>query len=133
MTENAESQLRAAAAAWDRAMVGNDADQIARYLADEWVIVGSDGSLSDRDTFLALVRDGRLTHHTMTTDDAEVRIYGAVGVLIARGISAGSFDGRSFSEIERQSNVFVNRAGEWRCVLTHLSRIQEPATPVGAP
>jgi ketosteroid isomerase-like protein len=129
MSGSAEAELLAVAAAWDRAMVGNDADEIGRYIADEWVIVGTDGSQTDRASFLSVIRDGRLTHHTMTTVDAEVRVYGAVGVLRARGVSAGSFDGHAFTEVERQSNVFVNRDGEWRCVLTHLSRIVEPGTP----
>ena len=42
---------------------------------------------------------------------------------VARGVSAGAFDGRPFEEVERQSNVFVKRDGAWQCVLTHLSKI----------
>ena len=120
---HAETELLTTAAAWDRAMVGNDADEIARFMADEWVIIGSDGKCSGKSEFLAHIRNGRLTHHTMTTEDADVRIYNGVGVLIARGISAGHYDGQPFHEIERQSNVFVKRDGAWRCVLTHLSQL----------
>ncbi len=123
MTGAAESELRAAAAAWDRAMVTNDADAIGAFMAEEWIIIGSDGRRTDRDGFLAQVREGRLTHDVMTSEDVEVRLYDDVGVLVARGISAGRFDGHAFREEERQSNVFVRRSGRWRCVLTHLSRL----------
>ena len=119
----AEAEIRATAAAWDRAMIGNDAGEIGRFMAPEWVITGSDGKSSGKAEFLEQIRDGRLTHHTMTTEDASVRIYESVGVVTARGVSAGHYEGRPFHEIERQSNVFVKRQGAWRCVLTHLSRI----------
>jgi ketosteroid isomerase-like protein len=119
-----EAEVRAAAAAWDLAMVGNDADAIGRFMADEWVIVGSDGRVSDKRQFLAQISEGRLTHHTMTTEQAEVRMYGATAVLIATGVSAGHYDGHAFEERERQSNVFVQHDGAWKCVLTHLSRLE---------
>ena len=90
--EPTEAGLRATAAAWDRAMVENDAD---------------------------------------ATEEAQVRIYGVVGVLVAQGISGGRFEGQPFRVAERQSNVFVHEAGEWRCVLTHLSPL--PTAPSELP
>ncbi|MGH9779926.1 MAG: nuclear transport factor 2 family protein, partial [Candidatus Acidiferrales bacterium] len=36
--------------AWDRAMVENDAEAIGRYMADDWVIIGSDGRVGDKAT-----------------------------------------------------------------------------------
>jgi ketosteroid isomerase-like protein len=121
MTPGTEVGPRAAAAAWDQAMVSNDADAIGHFMAADWQIIGADGGITDRATFLAQIREGRLSHDTMTTEDATVRIYGSVAVLVARGVSAGRFDGRPFRVVERQSNVFVHEAGVWRCVLTHLS------------
>jgi len=117
-------QLAAMAAAWDRAMISNDPQAIGRFMADDWLIVGSDGGTTDKPTFLEQVRSGRLTHDTMTTTDIEVRQYGDVGVLLATGVSAGTFQGHRFREHERQSNVFVRTNGDWRCVLTHLSRLE---------
>jgi hypothetical protein len=47
---------------WDRAMVHNDPDAIGRYMADDWTIVGPDGSMSDKATFLGLIESGALSH-----------------------------------------------------------------------
>ena len=118
-----EVEVRERARAWDRAMISNDADAIGLFMADEWVSVGSDGHVTDRAAFLEQIRSGRLTHFVMTTEDAQVTVYNDVATLVARGVSAGHYDGREFREVERQSNVFVRRDGQWRCVLTHLSRI----------
>ena len=123
MQDPAEAELLTLAHAWDRAMVENDADAIGRFMADEWTIVGADGSLGDKASFLELVRSGVLSHDVMTTEDVQVRVYGDVAVLIARGVSGGMYQEHPFLEAERSSNVFVKRNGEWRCVLTHLSRM----------
>ena len=123
MFESLDAELRTVVAAWDRAMVDNDADAIGRFMHDDWVIIGSDGGVSDKPTFLEQIRQGRLSHDTMTSEELRIRGYGEVAVLTAIGVSGGRFDGHPFREHERQSNVFVKEGGQWRCVLTHLSRL----------
>jgi ketosteroid isomerase-like protein len=118
-----EEELIRVAHEWDRAMVENDAEAIARYMADDWTIVGSDGSVGDKATFLALVKSGALSHDVMTSEDIGVRVYGDTAVVTARGVSRGKYRGQAFREVERSSSVFVRQEGQWRCVLTHLSRI----------
>jgi ketosteroid isomerase-like protein len=121
--ESLNAELKSVVAAWDEAMIHNDPDAIGQFMHDDWVIIGSDGAVSDKPTFLAQIRQGRLTHDTMTSEDLRIRGYGEVAVLIASGVSAGRFDGHQFREHERQSNVFVRERGQWRCVMTHLSRL----------
>src|SRR5262245_58927526 len=81
---------------WGRAMVANDADAIGRYMADDWTIIGADGSVNDKETFLGLVRSGALTHDVMDFDDNTVRVYGDTAVVIARGVSGGQYRGHAF-------------------------------------
>lgn len=111
--------------AWDRAMVTNDAEAIGRFMADEWIIVGHDGSIGDRERFLDLVRSGALTHDEMTTEDPVIRVYGETAFVVARGVSSGEYRGQRFREVERATSVFVRRDGRWQCVVTHLSRLPE--------
>lgn len=127
MPSTTEETLLALAHAWDRAMVQNDAEAIGRYMADDWIIVGSDGSMSNKSTFLHLIECGALTHDVMTSEDITVRVYGHAAFVIARGVSGGQYQGRPFRELERSSNVFVQQGSQWRCVLTHLSRLASPA------
>jgi ketosteroid isomerase-like protein len=107
-------------------MVRNDAQAIGRFMADDWVIVGSDGSISTKSTFLDLVASGALIHDVMTSENVTVRVYGGAAVVMARGVSAGHYRGRAFGELEQSSNVFVRDGAQWRCVLTHLSRLAPP-------
>lgn len=120
-----EEELVAVAEAWDRAMVTNDPDAIGAYMADDWTIVGPDGSVGGKASFLEALRSGDLAHDVMETHDPEVRVYGDVAVVVARGVSGGVYRGDRFHLVERTSCVFVRQDGRWRCVLTHLSQIAE--------
>lgn len=110
---------------WDRAMVENDPEAIARYVADDWVIIGTDGHVVDKASFLELVRSRELTHDVMESHDMLVRVHGDTAVVIGRGVSGGQFRGRAFHLIEQTTCVFVRHQGVWKCVLTHLSRLPE--------
>lgn len=112
---------------WDRAMVANDAEAIGRYMAEDWTIIGPDGSVGDKPTFLELLKSGTLSHDVMASDDLRVRVYGDTAVVTARGVSGGKYQGQPFREVERSSCVFVRQEGQWRCVLTHLSRLAQEA------
>lgn len=127
MDDLSRTELLGVVEAWDRAMVANDPDAIGRYMADDWVIVGPDGSVNGKEHFLRLVRSGELTHNVMESHDVDVRVYGEAAVVLARGLSGGAYAGQPFYLVERASSVFVRQGGSWRCVLTHLSRLDSPA------
>jgi ketosteroid isomerase-like protein len=126
VSSKVEEELIGVANDWDRAMVTNDADTIGRYMADDWIIIGPDGRIGDKASFLELVSSGRLTHDVMASEDFLVRVYGDAAVVTARGVSGGEYQGQAFREVERASCVFVRQEGRWRCVLTHLSRLVQP-------
>jgi len=125
VNRKAEEELIGLANEWDRAMVENDAEAIGRYMANDWTIIGSDGSVGDKATFLGLVKSGALSHDVMESADLNVRVYGDTAVVTSRGISGGKYQGQAFREVERVSCVFVRQEGRWKCVLTHLSRIAQ--------
>ena len=129
---NEPEEVIATAHEWDRAMVQNDAEAIGRYLDEDWTIIGSDGSVGDKASFLALIEAGTLSHDVMESDEMAVRVYGDSAVVTSRGVSGGQYEGRTFREVERVSCVFVRREGLWKCVLTHLSRIAGSSTPASA-
>lgn len=130
-SDAAAKEVAAVAREWDRAMVGNDADIIGQFMSQDWVIIGSDGRIIDRDRFLFVVRSGMLTHDVMESHEVNVRVYGDAAVMTARGISGGMFQGNAFREVERVSCVFVRQEGKWRCVHTHLSRLAPDGAPGG--
>jgi ketosteroid isomerase-like protein len=107
--------------AWAAAIVANDADRIADFMADEWVIVSASG-VSPASEFLGLVRSGALTHSAFRrAGTARVRVYGDSAVLTARVANTAHHAGIDYDADEWTTDVFVRRDGRWRCVLSHIT------------
>lgn len=116
-----QDELVTVAKDWAAAIVSNDAERIAAFMADEWVIV-SDSGISPREQFLSLVATGELTHSAMKlVGDARVRVYGETAVLTGRVMNTAHHRDRRFDADEWTTDVFVRRGGRWRCVLSHIT------------
>ena len=115
------SELLAVANDWAAAIVSNDAERIAAFMADEWVIV-SDSGVSPREQFLALVASGELSHSAMALiGEARIRVYGDTAVFTGRVTNTAHHQGRRFDADEWTTDVFVRRDGRWLCVLSHIT------------
>lgn len=122
-----EMEIIATSEAWSKAIVANDADAIAQFMSDHWIMVSERG-VSTKEHFLSFVRSGQLTHDSM--DLAElggVRIYGNTAVLAARVTNTAHFAGQTFNADEWTSDVFVRSAGGWKCVMTHITPVLKGA------
>ncbi|MBC7935512.1 MAG: nuclear transport factor 2 family protein [Rhizobacter sp.] len=110
---------------WDQAMVSNDADEISKFISDDWVIVGSDG-ITSKLTFLQSIISGILIHNRMDSDELIIKLYGNTGIIISRGTSAGTYNKQTFSLYEWSTSMFLKNEGKWLCVLTMLTPVQNP-------
>jgi len=116
--------LKAVSAAWDQALVSNDAEAIGRFMADDWVIVSERGATKKAD-FLAVVASGDLTHEAFKGEISSVRQYGEAAVLTGRVRNNGHYKGQPFSSDEWTTDVFVKRKGTWLCVHSHITTAKE--------
>jgi ketosteroid isomerase-like protein len=123
MKDNAENELTALEKEWAQAFIKNDAEAIARYMADDWTVISPDGNVIDKATFLGLIKSGVLTHDDMEFTEVKARVYGDTAVVTSRATSKGKFGGEAFSELERSTDFFVKQKGQWKSVVTHLTRI----------
>ena len=121
----AQSEVARAATEWADAMAANDADRIASFMADEWVIVSERG-VSAREELLSLIRSGALTHSRFEmTSEPRVVVYGDTAVLTCRAVNTAHFGGEAFEADEWTTDVFVKRDGRWLCVLSHITTAQD--------
>ena len=77
-----------------RAVAANDVAAIARFVADDWVIVDADGGVIDRSRFLNVIESGALSHESMESADFEVRLHGDTAVVTGITTSKGQFMGQ---------------------------------------
>jgi ketosteroid isomerase-like protein len=122
MKTGEEDELLKLEKAFAEAIVKNDLEAIGRLVADDWIIIDSNGEIVDRTRFFEVIKSGALTHDTMESEDLRVRVYGESAVVTAITSAKGKFMGQEFITQERATDVFVKRDGRWQCVLTHLTR-----------
>ncbi|HEX6848617.1 MAG TPA: nuclear transport factor 2 family protein [Chitinophagaceae bacterium] len=118
--EKEKQELLDCSRRWDDAILSNNAEEIATFMSDDWKIIGSDG-ITSKSSFLQFIRSGILTHNRMDSDETNITIYGKTGILVSRGTSAGTYNGKNFSLYEWSTSIFIRSEGIWRCVLTMLT------------
>ena len=122
---NDEQQLLNYAKNWDQAIAENDVERMKHYMSDDWVCVATNGGITSLEAFLKQIKTGELVHTEMSTHESRAKIYGATGIVTAKGYSKGTFRGNSFSFYEWSTSVFVSEQGTWRCVHTMLTDAEE--------
>ena len=116
-----EDELLQFCLAWDQAMVGNDADEISKFMSDDWILVGTEGGITTKSRFLSFIRSGELTHSRMDSDETSIKFYEDTGIVTSRGTSAGNYKGQSFELYEWSTSIFIRKNGQWLCVHTMLT------------
>ena len=124
MDEQIAKELKQLGRQWDEAIANNDALEIGRFMAPDWVIVGTEGGITPKPNFLDFIKSGDLHHNKMDFEDISVKIYENTAIVISRGTSSGTYKGEPFSYYEWSTNVYINNNGNWLCVLTMLTPAQ---------
>jgi len=115
---NVDAEILAVGAAWDAALIANDATAFASFVTDDWVYVGPRGPVSKAD-IEDWIASGRLVHHTMRTiGTPRVAVHGQTVTVTTRKASTGAWDGRAYAADEWISEVFVRQDGRWRSALS---------------
>ena len=106
---------------WDEALVRNDPQEIGKFMSDDWVIVGTEGGITPKSSFIHTIQSGDLNHTRMDAGDFRVRIYENTGVLTSRATSSGTYKGQPFSFYEWSTSIFIWQNNAWQCVHTMLT------------
>ena len=123
--DHIRDEILAVSEAWAEAIVANDADRIGSFMADEWIMVSNMG-VSTKEHFLGFVASGQLTHDSMDLAElAAIKVYGDTAIFAGRVTNTAHFGSETFDANEWTSDVFVKIAGEWKCVMTHITPGEE--------
>ena len=120
-TSNDLNELIQLSEEWDRVMVENDARKIGSFMANDWVIVATEGGITSKSSFLEYIKPGGLLHHRMEFEIIKIAIYGDTGIVVARGTSGGTYKEDAFSYYEWSTSIFHKSNNGWLCVLTMLT------------
>jgi ketosteroid isomerase-like protein len=99
----------------------SDPGRFDEILADDFLCSNPDGSLIDRETFLARIRQPSSVRN-IETSDVNVRIMGDFAIIHAR-TSFTLLDGKPGTG--RYTDVWARRDGRWLAVSAHVTRCQD--------
>lgn len=103
-----------------RALRDNDADGIARSLSDDWAVISARGQLGEgKSIFPEAIKSGFLKHTAYEVSEPRVRLFGNVALVTTKLHNAGTFGGKPYDVLQRQTDVWLWKDGSWKCVLTH--------------
>jgi uncharacterized protein (TIGR02246 family) len=113
-----ETEVRDLSARWFQAWFDKDAETIERLAASDYVYVGPNGSVLDRQAILAIIRSPSYRLARGTRTDVVVRQLGSDAVLVRHHYQgAGALEGAEFTDDQRCVMIWEKHAGEWRLVM----------------
>jgi hypothetical protein len=120
----AEKAVAALEDQWTQSEKANTSDLIAPLLADKFMAIGTDGSISDKAKTLA---DGKLTkYENVTVEHFHIAVFGRTAIATMVFKSKGTDErGKPMDVHARYADTWVKMPnGTWQCVLSQGSEIK---------
>jgi ketosteroid isomerase-like protein len=119
-----QGRIMALESAWDQAEQNKDATALAGLLANDLVYVDYDGSLSNKEQFLASIKNGDVSSEQINNEGVTVRLYND-NVAVSTGIyrDKGVEKGKPFLRRGRFTNVWIKQSGSWQCIASQSTLI----------
>jgi uncharacterized protein (TIGR02246 family) len=115
---------------YQQAVKRNDADTMARILADDFVLVTGRGATYDKADLLREAREGTTRYERQDVETREVRVWGDTAVVTARLWIKGVRGGEPIDYRLWYSDTYVRTAKGWRYALGQASLRLPPGEPV---
>lgn len=104
--------------AWNLAMEEKDTKALEMVLANTFVSIDIDGSVSTKGEFLASIKAPDYQPSQVVTEQSNVQVYGDAAVVVGTFRVKGSEKGKSYTHRERFVDTWIRINGTWQCVAT---------------
>ena len=109
--------------AWNKAEMNKDAQALDELLAGSLVYVDYDGSLMNKDQFVASVKNSTVQSLQLVNDHVQVQMYGDSAVVNGEYHEKGVEKGRNYARNGRFVDTWVKVSGTWQCVASQSTLI----------
>jgi ketosteroid isomerase-like protein len=104
--------------AWNHALEAKDTKALHMLLANTFVSVDIDGSISSRSEFLASIKSPDYQPSQAVTEQSTVQVYGDAAVVVGVFRIKGMEKGKPYVRRERFVDTWIKFHGTWQCVAT---------------
>jgi hypothetical protein len=117
--------LAAAAAAYEEAQITGDAATLERLIADDYQLVGSDGSRDTKAGLIAFWTADGFDPRPVTVVEPVEHVWTDGAALGGAVTLSGVMGGESFSTTIRYIDVWALRGGEWQVIYGQTTRVPD--------
>jgi len=130
LTNNNEPEIRDFLNEARESEISGSVDDFNRLTAPEFVRVGADGEVSNKEQTLDFIRQsGKSNVQTVEIQNEQIHIYGNDAVVTGLGIATGQDSaGKKFVVRNFCTFVLVKRDGRWQCASVQQTRVDSNAT-----
>lgn len=121
-----DAALDAAAKQYDQAQIQGDRVALQRLVADDYLLMRSNGTVVGKKELIDLVAHTGQTTDPYTVEKPFSRVYGNVAILGGWVHLAGSDQGKRFTQNMRFADTWARRNGRWYVVFTALAPTDKP-------
>ena len=111
--------------AWNRLRESADVSALDKLIADDFVLIHSDGQIQHKGDYLAQLATRSRVNQAIVNDEVTVRTYGSTGVVNGISVQSGVSDGKPWSGRFRFTRTWTWRGDDWLLVSSHSSRIAD--------
>ena len=110
---------------YDRATVSNDVAALANLIADDYVLVNSDSSLQDKQSYLEDFKVPGFKLDPYELQQQVHKVWGDAALLAGVVRLSWTLKGEHHERLLRIAHVWTRHNGRWRIAYTQLTRIPE--------
>ena len=110
---------------WNQAQLHRDAGALEALIADRFVNTEYDGEVSDRNQFLADIKDPKFKPTAVGLQDMKVNVYRGTAVVTGIYHTKGSYNGKPYDHMGRFTDTWILSNDRWECVASHTSLVKK--------
>ncbi len=120
-----ESKLLILERLWNEAQVSRDAAALDALVSNRFVNTEYDGEVSDKQRFLADIKDPHFKPSLATIQDVKMNFFGDTAVVTGTYHTQGTFQGKPYDHVGRFTDTWIFDLGKWQCVASHTSLLKK--------
>jgi ketosteroid isomerase-like protein len=124
-TDALPPDLAAALRAYDRATLGNDTVTLAQLVMDDYMLVNSDSSVQDKESYLADFKVPGFKMDPYVMRQPMHKVWGNTALTGGIMPLGWTQEGKHQQRLLRIAHVWVKHQGQWRLTYTQLTRVPE--------
>lgn len=119
------SDLAQAIKNYDEATVSNDVATLAELVADDYLLVNSDSTLQNKQSYLEDFKVPGFKLDPYVLREPVLKVWDGTALLAGLVQLSWTLDGKHETRLLRIAHVWARREGRWRLAYTQLTRVAE--------